>query len=185
MECNDVVEVMAVAVDLVPAYFQTEAYMRELWRRNGELLSRTRVEELVGLRKARQKIVTRDDPPMIRAIVHEFALRLPVGGPAVMHEQLLHLAGLCELPNVEIQVQPIAAGAYPSMGSSFNLLRFANGISGDVVQVLNVESFYRDRASTEPYRVAWDRRRVAALDLQESLALILEAADHFASVTGR
>ncbi|CCH29316.1 helix-turn-helix transcriptional regulator [Actinosynnema sp. NPDC047251] len=182
---RDAVEVMAVSSDLVPAYFQTEAYMRELWRRNGDLLSSTRVDELVGLRQARQRIVTRNNPPMIRAILHEFALRLPIGGPTVMREQLLHLADACALPNVEIQVQPIAAGAYPAMGSSFNLLRFANGPAGDVVQALNIESFYRDRTATEPYRVAWDRRKVAALDLQESLALILEAADSFESGPGR
>jgi hypothetical protein len=71
------------------------------------------------------------------------------------------------------------------MDSNFNLLRFANGSAGDVVQVFGTEAFYRDRAATEPYRVAWDRRRVAALDLQASRTLILDATGQFEAQTGR
>lgn len=178
---RDAVEIMTATVVLAPAYLQTEAYMRELWRRNGELLPRERINELVKLRQTRQQVLDKDNPPMLRVVMHEMGLRLPVGGPEVMREQLLHLAAACERPNVEIQVQPMSSGAYPSMENSFNVLRFANGPIGDVVQVMNVETFYRDRLATEQYRVAWDRRRVAALDLQESQGLILEVADQFKS----
>lgn len=181
LERNDATEVISVTLTLIPLYFQTEAYMREGWLRNGELLSTARINELVKLRLARQQVVTKADAPMIHAVIHESALHLPVGGPAVMHEQLTALAAACELPNVEIQVQPITAGAYPGMDSAFSLLRFPAGVADDVVQVYgHVESFFRDRkAATEPYRVAWDRRRVAALDLQASKALILDAAARF------
>ncbi|NUT51135.1 MAG: helix-turn-helix domain-containing protein [Saccharothrix sp.] len=181
LERNDAVEIMAATLSFIPLYFQTEAYMRQLWLRNGELLPAERIDELVKVRQARQQVVTKPDAPMIRAVVHEFALRLPVGGPAVMHDQLMVLAAACELPNVEIQVQPISAGAFPGMDSTFFLLRFPVGATEDVVQVYSqAELFYRDRRSaTEPYRVEWDRRRVAALDLQASKALILDAAAHF------
>jgi DNA-binding XRE family transcriptional regulator len=181
LERNDAVEIMTVTLSYIPPYFQTEAYMRELWLRNGELLSTARIDELVKLRQAKQQVVTKRDAPMIRAVIHESALRLPVGSPAVMHEQLLTLAAACELPNVEIQIQPIASGAYPAMDSTFTLLRFPVGVTGDVVQIYShVESFYRDRqTATEPYRVVWDRRRVAALDLQASRALILDVAASF------
>ncbi len=181
LERDDAVEILVVTLTLIPPFFQTEAYMRELWRRSGDLLSTEHVEELVRLRKARQQVVTRSNAPLIRVVLHEFALHLPVGGPDLMREQLRHLAVVCDLPNVEIQVQPSSSGAYPAMDSSFNLLRFANGPTGDVVQVYgHAESFYRDReTATAPYRVAWDRRKVAALDLQASKALILDAAARF------
>ncbi|MDU0289545.1 helix-turn-helix transcriptional regulator [Saccharothrix longispora] len=186
LERAEAVEVLAVTLTLVPLYFQTEAYMRELWLRSGDLLAPERIEELVALRKARQQVLAKRNPPTIRAVVHELALRLPVGGPTVMHEQLLHLAAACDLPNVEIQVQPISAGAYPGMDAAFYLLRFRNGPTADLVQVHgHAESFYRDReTATEPYRVAWDRRKVAALDLRASKALILEAATRFEVATG-
>src|SRR5882672_6993777 len=117
---RDAIEMMMVTAGVIPAHLQTEAYMRELWRRNGELLSAERIEGLVKLRKTRQQVLTRDNPPMARVVMHEIGLRLPVGGPAVMREQLLHLAAMCQRPNVEIQVQPMSSGAYPSMDHSFN-----------------------------------------------------------------
>jgi len=176
---RDAVEIMATTSAVVSAYLQTEAYMRELWRRNGELLSGERVNELVKLRQTRQQVLDKEHPPTLRVVMHEMGLRLPVGGAKVMREQLLHLAAMCERPNVEIQVQPMSSGAYPGMDNSFNVLRFSNGQAGDVVQADHVEMFYRDRLATEQYRVVWDRRRVAALGLQESLELILTVADQF------
>jgi hypothetical protein len=185
LERNDAVEIMAVTLSFIPPHFQTEAYMRELWRRSGELPTPDLMDELVALRLARQHAVTKDDPPTIRAVIHEFALRLPVSGPAVMRDQLTVLAEACDLPHVEIQVQPIAAGAYPGMDSTFSILRFAD--AADMVEVEGYpEYFYRDRKSaTEPYRIAWDRRRIAALDLLSSKELILSAAAEYeAAATG-
>ncbi|GAA2688121.1 MULTISPECIES: helix-turn-helix transcriptional regulator [Actinosynnema] len=185
MERNDADEILAVSGDLIPAYFQTEAYMREVWRRNGQLLTPEHVEELVRVRKSRQRVVTRNNPPTIRAILHEFALLLPVGGPEVMREQLLHLAEMCKLPNVEIQVQPIASGAYPEMEAHFYVLRLPDNAAAELVQVVNAETFYRDGAAVKAYHAAWDRRRIAALDLQGSLEAILRAADSFTTATDR
>ena len=174
----DASEILYSLSDLVPAHFQTEDYMRALWLNNGESLSPEHIDQLAAARLARQAILTQDDPPLIRAIIHEQALRLPVGGSAVMHRQLLRLVELAKLPNVEIQVQPIEAGAYPGIGTSFMLLRFDHDTAADLVQVeAHGDSFYRDRPNaTEPYRLAWDRQRVSALSLPASEALILSAA---------
>lgn len=178
-------EVLVLTLSVIPLYFQSEAYMRTLWLSNGDIQTPERVDELVRIRQARQQVVTKPDAPKIRVVMHEVALRLPVGGPEVMHEQLVSLAAACDLPHVEIQVLPSAAGAYPGMDSTFYLLRFANGQANDMVQITGYgEMFYRDReATTEPYRVGWDRRKVAALDLRASKALILDAAAHFRAGT--
>jgi transcriptional regulator with XRE-family HTH domain len=181
LERDDAIEIRTATLSLIPLYFQTEDYMRTLWLNNGDLLTTDRIDELVRLRMDRQQVVTKPGAPKIRVIIHEFALRVPVGGPAVMREQLLRLAAACDLPNVEIQVQPIAGGAYPGMDSIFYLLRFPSGPASDMVQIhTQYETFYRDRTnSTETYIVAWDRRAVAALNLQASKTLILAAAAHF------
>jgi transcriptional regulator with XRE-family HTH domain len=173
---TDATEILYSLNDLVPAHFQTEEYMRALFE--AESSAPEYIDKLVAARLARQAILTQDDPPLIRAIIHENALRLPVGGPAVMHRQLIRLAELADLPNVEIQVQPVEAGAYPGIGISFMLLRFDHDTAADLVQVeAHGDSFYRDRPNaTEPYRLSWDRRRVAALSLPASKALILTAA---------
>jgi hypothetical protein len=102
-----------------------------------------------------------------------------------MHEQLMHLAALCDLYNVEIQIQALAEGAYPHMGNEFVLMRLDNDPATDRVQVDTAgDNFYRDRSvNTEPYRLAWERKRVAALSLPASKALILQAARDFAPGT--
>ncbi|WP_170220765.1 helix-turn-helix domain-containing protein [Amycolatopsis cihanbeyliensis] len=181
LERDEAIEILAVTLSAIPLYFQTEEYMRTLWLSNGDLQTSERVDELVRLRRSRQQVVSKAGAPKIRAIIHEFALRLPVGGPEVMRRQLLSLAQACDLPNVEIQVQPISAGAYPGIDSTFYALRFASGPASDMVQVHgHSEAFYRDRpAATEPYMVEWDRRKVAALNLPASKALILDAAADF------
>jgi DNA-binding XRE family transcriptional regulator len=188
MERNLAVEIMVLTLSVIPLYFQTEKYMRQIWLRNGEVLAESHIEELVSLRKARQQVVHKAKPPKIRAVVHEFALRLPVdpGQPELMHEQLMQLAAACDLPHVEIQVQPMSAGAYPGMDSTFHMLRFPSGPADDMVQVYGYnETIYRDReAATDAYRVGWGRRQVSALELPESKALILDAAATFRAQSG-
>ena len=179
-------EILIVTIDLIPAHFQTEHYMQALFESNGEGLPQKQIDRLKQVRLDRQAILTQSRPPKVRAVIHETALRLPVGGPVVMHEQLLHLAEVCDLPNVEIQVQASAEGAYPAIGTTFLLLRLDNDPSTDRVQVDSAgDNFYRDRTTnTEPYKLVWERKRVAALSLPASKALVLEAARGLAPPTG-
>jgi transcriptional regulator with XRE-family HTH domain len=174
----DATEILYAYNELVPAHFQTEDYMRALFIGSDEGSPVERIDRLVAARKARQEVLTQDNPPMFRAVLHQNVLELPVGGPAVMHKQLLRLADVTELPNVEIQIQPRSAGAYPGIGTTFMLLRFDNDTAADIVQAeAHGDSFYRDRpGTTEPFRLGWDRQRVSALSLPASKALILDAA---------
>ena len=179
-------DLLIVTTDLVPAHFQTERYMQALFENNGEGLPQEEIDRLKQVRLDRKQILTQPNPPRVRAVIHETALRLPVGGTEVMHEQLTHLAELGELPNVEVQVQPIAEGAYPGMGFTFTLMRLDNDPATDRVQ-LNApgDHTYRDRTTTiEPCRVIWERKRVAALSLPASRALIHAAAAGFAPSDG-
>lgn len=179
-------ELLMVTIDVIPAHFQTERYMQALFEGNGEGLSQQGIDRIKRVRLDRQAILTQPRPPKVRAVIHEMALRLPVGGVDVMHEQLLHLAEVSQRPNVEIQVQPIEEGAYPNMGVEFLLMRLDDDPSTDRVQVDTAgDSFYRDRSvNTEAYRLSWERKRVAALSLPASKALVLDAARDFAPVTG-
>jgi transcriptional regulator with XRE-family HTH domain len=179
---SEATEVLVVTIDLIPAHFQTERYMQALFEGNGEGLSQQEIDRLKRVRLDRQAILTQPGPPKVRAVIHEMALRLPIGGAEVMHEQLLHLAEVSTLPNVEIQIQPTSAGMYPGIGIAFTLLRLDNDPSTDRVQMDSPgDNVYRDRPTiTEPYRLSWERKRVAALSLPASKALILQAARDFA-----
>jgi transcriptional regulator with XRE-family HTH domain len=178
----DASDLLIVTTDLIPAHFQTERYMQALFENNGEGMPQEEIDRLKRVRLDRKKILTQSNPPRMRAVIHETALRLPVGGAEVMHEQLTHLLEISELPNVEIQIQPIAEGAYPGMGVTFTLMRLDNDPRTDRVQLNSPgDNAYRDRTTTtEPYRLTWERKRVAAWSLPASKALILDAVAGFA-----
>jgi transcriptional regulator with XRE-family HTH domain len=179
-------DLLIVTIDLIPAHFQTEQYMQALFEGNGEGLPQSEIDRLKKVRLDRQAILTQPNAPRVRAVIHETALRLPIGGPEVMHEQLLKLAEVCDLPNVEIQVQPIAEGAYPNMGVAFTLMRLDHNPATDRVQIDGPgDNIYRDRTTvTEPYRLSWERKRVAAQSLPASQKIILNAANDFLPGTG-
>ncbi|MGH3865016.1 MAG: helix-turn-helix domain-containing protein [Pseudonocardiaceae bacterium] len=74
----------------VPGLLQTGDYARAVLSRSGNVPAEE-VEDRVSARLARQSLFSRDQPARFTFYVHEFALRLPVGGPAVMLDQLEHL----------------------------------------------------------------------------------------------
>jgi hypothetical protein len=74
----------------VPGLLQTEDYARAvLSTRVGA--TEDEIDETVAARLVRQKILERDQPPELWAILDEGVLRRPVGGPDVMRGQLTHL----------------------------------------------------------------------------------------------
>lgn len=61
---------------------------------------------------------------MWSVLVPEWALRTPVGGPAVMAEQLHHLLRLSVRPAVDLRVVPVEAGQHAGMAGGAILLEF-------------------------------------------------------------
>ncbi|MGH3928514.1 MAG: DUF5753 domain-containing protein, partial [Pseudonocardiaceae bacterium] len=57
--------------------------------------------------------------------VHEFALRLPVGGPAVMVEQLDHLLRMSTRSYLTLRVMPAMRGGHAGIAGAFKLMEFA------------------------------------------------------------
>ena len=53
--------------------------------------------------------------------------------PAVMRDQLAHIADVAGLGNVTVQVLPYTAGAHPAMLGSFTLMQFPDPADRDVV----------------------------------------------------
>ncbi|MET9606129.1 helix-turn-helix transcriptional regulator [Streptomyces sp. NPDC006512] len=105
---------------LVYGLLQTEAYARAV-------LSIDKTETLdtsVAARMDRQRILTRDNPPVLWVVLDEAALLREIGGREVMREQLAHLLSLRDQQWLEIQVLPFGAGQHAGMMGSFTMLRF-------------------------------------------------------------
>ena len=79
----------------------------------------------VAARLARQSLFSRDHPVRFIFYLHELVLRLPVGGPAVMADQLHHLQRMSLRPHRTLRVVPAALGVHAAINGSFLLMEFA------------------------------------------------------------
>ena len=111
---------------LIPGLLQTREYALGLFH-PGSRLSMEERERAVEVRMQRQALLTRrlPTPPRLEAVLSEAVLRRPVSGMSVMVDQLSHLLGTAELPNVSVRVVPLSAGPHPgAVAGSFVILDF-------------------------------------------------------------
>ncbi len=81
-----------------------------------------------ALRLERQKLLDRDDPLTLHAVIDENALRRRFPQPEVMERQLRHLIKASERPNICVQVVPFDVGLYPGAEiSHWSILDFPPG----------------------------------------------------------
>jgi len=88
---------------LVPGLLQTEAYAREIFRQ-APRVTPEEVEDRVQARLLRQKVLTRESPASLLALIDEQVLRRQVGDPCVMREQLDHLLDASHRSTISIQI---------------------------------------------------------------------------------
>jgi transcriptional regulator with XRE-family HTH domain len=131
---------------LIPGLLQTEDYMRAVIRGARLPEPSEDTERRIEVRLMRQTLLTQPDAPQLWAVLDEAALRRPVGGRQVIREQLERLVDASKLPNVTLQVLPLAAGAHPALVSAFSVLRFTDQELPDVVYVERLTTaLYLDR----------------------------------------
>jgi hypothetical protein len=113
-------------VDLVPGLFQTEDYARTLMRGYRPEASEEEIDRRVGLRIARQVLLTRPTAAAtLRVVLGDAVVTRPIGGHKVMAEQVRHMIELSALPNVHLRVIPVSVGFHQGiMTGQFGVLRF-------------------------------------------------------------
>ncbi|MEU9668482.1 helix-turn-helix transcriptional regulator [Streptomyces bobili] len=103
----------------VPGLLQLADHARAIYDQAVPEFSHRDIEHRVNHRLQRQALLDQVAPVPYQAIIHEAALRVPVGGPSVAKRQLGHLLAQSERENVTIQVIPFSIGAYPGSGQTF------------------------------------------------------------------
>jgi hypothetical protein len=113
------------------------------------------------------------------AVVHEVALRNPVGKPTVMRAQLHHLALINELPTVTMRVLPATTFSWEAANGGFTILDFPAGLHPSIAQVSHALGEERQDKSehVEPARLRFNHLRSMALEPDDSVALIERVAD--------
>ncbi len=155
---QDAAVIRTFALQFIPELLQTADYARAVTRltytRTGE------IERRVELRMHRQRLLTRDNPPTLWAVIDESALRRWVcNEPDVLRAQLTHLLEVNERTNVSLQFVPLSHGGHAATGGSFTLLRFPQTDLPDVVYLEQLTSaLYLDkRSDTEHYAMVMER----------------------------
>lgn len=162
---------------LVPGLLQTAGYARAVMVAGNPFATDEYVEEKVSARRERARILDGTRAPVYWVILHEQVLRVPVGGPASMAEQLDHVVGLVRGRRILVQVLPYSVGAYPLIGRMVQLMEFA-----DAPPTAYTEAVYSGNLLDEPALVrrvqdAYDLLRAVALPPDASLSLIESASE--------
>ena len=166
----------------VPGLLQTMDYARAIHEGALPRLSPEIIDQRLEVRRNRQAILTRDEPPapQLRAIIDEAVLHRVVGGASVMSAQLDHVIRVSELPNVTVQVLGYEAGAHPALDSTFILLEFEDPVPGVVYVEGLVGQLYLDRSQDlRRYEHVFERLGSLALSQQRSRDLMAQVSGDF------
>jgi transcriptional regulator with XRE-family HTH domain len=158
---------------VVPGLLQTPDYARAVHQGAMPRLSPAVIEQRIEVRRARQAILARDDPPQLSAIMDEAVLHRVLGGPTIMAAQLDHVIDACALPKVTVQVIPYSVGAHPALDSTFILLDFAPPVPSVVYVEGLVGQMYVERPQdVARYTQIFERLRTLSLSQQQSIDLM-------------
>lgn len=162
----------------IPGLLQTVDYARAIFGAGVPPLRPHDVEFRASHRLKRQAALFRTDRPPYTAVVHEAALRMEFGGPAVAKAQLSHLLDLSEEPNITIVVIPFKGQPFSPSGHGVDYLSgsvpeldtvLVDGVQGGVL--------FDAPAHLEKYRMILDQMEKAALAPAESRDLIHRIAN--------
>ncbi|MFC8090932.1 helix-turn-helix domain-containing protein [Streptomyces sp. NPDC057301] len=164
---------------LVPGLLQTAGYARAVTLAMNRFATDEYIEDKVSGRLERQHILKDATRPVYWVVLHENVLRIPVGGPAVMAEQLERVAALTRERTVLVQVLPYAAGAYAVMTGDLRLMEFEEAPPTAYTEAVYSGNLLDDPAVVKHAYAAYDLLRAAALSPEASLTLIESAAEDF------
>ncbi len=176
------------AAHVVPGLLQTEDYARALLRVGRTLGSEEQLEERVALRMGRQEPLGAPGRPELWAVLDESVLRRPVGGRAVMREQLARLLGTTTEPHITVQVLPFDQGEHEALGGSLTVLTMPDGSEVAYTEGAHYGQLIEDPDEVRSFVLTYDRLRAAALPPLMSLDMIrfvMEDNDRGAKVPSR
>ncbi|WP_307865451.1 helix-turn-helix domain-containing protein [Streptomyces montanisoli] len=163
----------------VPGLLQTEAYARELLRLGLPWCTTEEIEAAVSARMERQALLRSERPPLFWVVLDEAVIRRPVGGNAVMREQLAQVVNAAAAPRVEVQVLPFAAGAHSAMGGSLTVLSFESGPDVAYLEADHSGELVEDRVMVAKHSYRYDLVHAQALSPMASTALLHKAMKEF------
>ncbi|GAA2641852.1 helix-turn-helix domain-containing protein [Paractinoplanes durhamensis] len=164
---------------VVPGLLQTGEYARAVIEAGADVDDPDVIQRRLALRMARQAVLTRDPPPMLRMVLDEAVLYREVGGRDVLLRQLARLTEDSRRPGIELLILPFSAGAHAGQTESFMVLDFAEGTRAPVVHIEGLTGglFRVKPGELEVYRDALNDLRKRSLSPEDSRTAIAERED--------
>lgn len=165
---------------VVPGLLQTEEYARtlisrETWR------TADNVEDCVRARMDRQAVLQRGRHEFY---LHEQVLWVQVGSPGLMQEQLLKLALMTNLRNLQVRVVPLAAGERSMFGNSFGLFEYDGAKPLLYTDNHATGAFFEDPDYVDPFVLLVPSIARVALDARDSQELLAAVASDYERAGG-
>jgi transcriptional regulator with XRE-family HTH domain len=161
--------------DFVPGLLQTGDYAQSLLERSATIPP-SEVQDRVAARLARQSLFSKERRPQFTFYLHEFVLRLPVGGSEVMSDQLHSLLRMAVRSYISIRVIPAAYGAHAGTSGSCRLMEFVDFRPVAYVEEQTSGHFLEDPEEIATYRKIFASFANCALDEGQSKDLIARLA---------
>jgi predicted XRE-type DNA-binding protein len=157
------------SMNLIPSRLQTADYMSAVV--NGMVQSKSvDYREVIAAKLARRELFHWSRKFVF--YIHQQALMLPVGGPEVMKDQLLHLLAMARRSYIALRIVPIAFGAHAGLGGSFMRLEYEKFEPVVYLEGENSSLFLEDKASLATYAEVLKLLDRQALSVEKSVELI-------------
>lgn len=166
---------------VVPGLLQIEGYARAVLAEQ-PVVGEDELTAMVTARLERQEVLSRNGgSPLVWVVVDESVLNRAVGGPKVMHEQLLHLAHMADQPGITIEVVPLTTGAHCGLAGAFALADVAG--AGEIAYLDTVTDGYiaENAAVVAGVALTFNTLRSEALPRKASRDLIMKRAEDYGS----
>ena len=173
----DAYELYNVETHLIPGLLQTPQYTEAVIRLQAPDAAADAIETQITVRRERRKVLTRDNPLHLWAIISESALHHRIGGSEVMRAQLESLIDASRQQNIELQVLPREDPVNGCLFGPFVIMSFPNSAETDVVYTESPTStlYYEEASEVETFTTLFRRLNMAAANVSKSRALILDA----------
>jgi transcriptional regulator with XRE-family HTH domain len=169
--------------EVVPGLLQAEDYAREVLRTANGAAPPREIERMVEARMVRQRLLRRDPPFELTAVIDESVLMRLIGSDALMVQQINRLLEVSEYPHLSLRILPLN-GVHPVVAGAFILLQFGAVHEVGYHDIAYVEHFtnavyIEAERDTFQFQIGFKKLSEAALDEDASRDRLVEARDHW------
>jgi transcriptional regulator with XRE-family HTH domain len=167
---------------VVPGLLQTEDYTRSLLELWPAIFARpaAEMERRVKVGQLRKRALTRTPSLELSVVIDESVLLRQFATAAIMRAQLIYMAEVSDLPNIELRILPLGGSQVIGTGA-FAYFRFrqVHGVPlPDAVAFEHLQgtSFIDDEQDVNTYRIVFMTLRENSLSIEASRDAVVRAA---------